>query len=261
MNLPDSPVTVQPGTGGRKIQARSSSSADVTLTVRIWGTISGVKSYNDVVLNGVTGVASSGLFTEILGISKPATTGMITISDYYPTPPSPYSDLATYAAGAVVSYGGLNYIRIGTGNTTGTPPSDTSYWSVFLNNTYCTISPWDTQARYRKIRLAAIPSAAVTVYVQGLRRWTPLIDGNDTIILARCEGALYDQLMSELYEYGGEPEKANAERVKASDKYGTALKRENEDDPSDNRSFPAQGMFYESNQYSTPDTSFTGITL
>lgn len=260
MMLPDGPVTSQPGTGGRKLSARSDSASDVGFTVRIWGTIGGVKSYNDITLNGLTGVATSGLFTEILGISKPVTTGRITILDYYPTPPSPYSDIVTYAVGAVASYGGYTYIRIGTGSTTGTPPSDVTYWSLFLNNTYGTIAPWETQGRYRRIRLAPIPSASVTVYAQGLRRWTPLIDGNDTIILARCEGALYDQLMAELYEYGGEPDKAANERAKANDKFGTALKRENEDDPNDNRSFPAMGMFYDDSNVPA-DTTFTGVSM
>lgn len=79
-NRPDSPVLVQP-TAATTIKIKSDSTADTSLTVRIGGTVNGVDAFEDMTLNGTTTVTSSKSFSALASISKPLTTGRVTIMD------------------------------------------------------------------------------------------------------------------------------------------------------------------------------------
>lgn len=78
-SLPDSPVYTQPAAAGA-VTVVSASSTDTSLVVRVWGVSSGVQAYESLTLNGTTPVVGSTSFSEILGISKPLTTGRVTVT-------------------------------------------------------------------------------------------------------------------------------------------------------------------------------------
>lgn len=80
INLPDVPVHTQPATASL-ISIKSSSTSDTSGTVRIFGIVSGLETYEDLSLNGTTLVNSTASFSELLAISKPLTTGRITVQD------------------------------------------------------------------------------------------------------------------------------------------------------------------------------------
>ncbi len=52
----------------------------------------------------------------------------------------------------------------------------------------------------RRIRLAPMPSAALTLTVSGVRRFVELAAA-DSILLSRCEGALYYFVLGEMYRF------------------------------------------------------------
>lgn len=76
------PVLTQP-TSASAIRIVSTSTADTSSVgaIRIVGTANGVETVEDINLNGTTNADGSVQFTEIRKVSKPATTGRITISD------------------------------------------------------------------------------------------------------------------------------------------------------------------------------------
>lgn len=209
-NLADSPVLTQPAAAGT-ISVVSGSTADVhaaatPLVVRIYGTVSGVMTYEDLNLNGTTTVTGTLSFSDLSQISKPITTGRITVS--------------------------RSSTELGT------------------------IPPWAYQGQYRRIRLYPIPDDDYTVYVDGIRRFPRLTSDYDTILLRKTESALFSLLCAELYEFKGDLEAAQAERVKAKDQLTIAVAKEEQIDNEDNAHYPASGMFGDS--FWPVDTSNTG---
>jgi hypothetical protein len=74
------PVLTQPASA-LALRVKSSSASDSSGTVRVYGVVSGVDTYEDFTLNGTNNVDGSSTFTEIHKISKPVTTGRITVLD------------------------------------------------------------------------------------------------------------------------------------------------------------------------------------
>ena len=194
-NKPDSPVAVQP-TAATAITVLSDSASDTSKTVRLFGTVSDVETYEDITLNGTTPVAGSKSFTELTSISKPLTTGRITIRD----------------SGA---------------NELGTIPA------------------WAYKGAYRRIQLYPAPEAAITLYVIATRRFPRLTSDDDTIMLTKCEDALFSYLMSELYEYSNDLNNMQLNEAKGAQLLNVALDSERDRDSEDNRCLPAYGMFYD----------------
>jgi len=79
-NMPDSPVLTQPS-AATAITIVSDDTNDTTQTVRIFGLVGGLETFEDISLNGLTPVAGSLLFTELKSISKDLTTGRISIKE------------------------------------------------------------------------------------------------------------------------------------------------------------------------------------
>lgn len=77
-----SPVLTQPASAGA-IRIKSSSTADTSAigVIRIHGLVAGVDDVEELTLNGTTNVDGSKSFSEIRRISKPVTTGRITVLD------------------------------------------------------------------------------------------------------------------------------------------------------------------------------------
>lgn len=82
MWLRPDPVLTQP-TSGINVRVVSSSTADTSAvgSVRVVGTAGGVETAEDIALNGTTNATGSVTFTAIRKISKPITTGRITVKD------------------------------------------------------------------------------------------------------------------------------------------------------------------------------------
>jgi hypothetical protein len=78
-NLPDSPVQTQPPTA-TALKVLSSSTADTSGTVRVFGTVATLEAYEDFTLNGTTAVTGSLVFSEVKSVSKALTTGRITVA-------------------------------------------------------------------------------------------------------------------------------------------------------------------------------------
>ena len=55
----------------------------------------------------------------------------------------------------------------------------------------------------RRIRLAPMPAAALTLTVSGVRRFAELA-ASDTVLLSRCEDALYFYVLAEMYRFAGD---------------------------------------------------------
>jgi len=94
MTLPDSPVSVQPA-AVTTIEFVSSSTADAgtSFPIRIEGTVNSLDDAEEVDLNGTTPVATTKTFTAISQITKPVTTGRITVTDV--TAATKLGDIAT----------------------------------------------------------------------------------------------------------------------------------------------------------------------
>ncbi len=105
------------------------------------------------------------------------------------------------------------------------------------------IAPWDYQSRYRRIRLYPIPTASQAILVEATRRFPRITSDEDTILLGKCEPAIFLLLMAELYEYNGDADKSDKERKKAGEMLQVALTSEENKDGEDSRSFPDYGMF------------------
>ena len=119
------------------------------------------------------------------------------------------------------------------------------------------VAPWDTAAAYRRIRPVPIPNADVTYYVEATRRFMALTSDNDTLLLPRCENAIFDMLVAELYDLNDQAERAAAERLKGAERMMAALNFEEQIDREDRRRFPAMSWFGD-DSYSPVDTSYTG---
>jgi hypothetical protein len=110
--------------------------------------------------------------------------------------------------------------------------------------TYGTIYSWDMRPCYRRIRLWPIPDAALTLYMECVRRFRPLVNQYDTIPLRHVTGAMFNYLVAELYEDAGEGEKAGTERQKAVASMEVVLNRQEMQDQTDRRfALPAYSMF------------------
>lgn len=105
------------------------------------------------------------------------------------------------------------------------------------------IAPWAERGEFRRIRIVPEPSATVTAYIDALRRFEKIVSYNDTVLLPRCENAIYCYLMAELYEFDEQAEKASSERSKAGEELVIALKFDEGIDRADFRTYPAEGMF------------------
>jgi len=77
-NMPDSPVLTQPAAAGT-ITVVSSSTADTTQTVTLFGLVSGLTAREELSLNGTTPVTGSLSFSELVSVSKTQTTGRVTV--------------------------------------------------------------------------------------------------------------------------------------------------------------------------------------
>ncbi|MBU1778030.1 MAG: hypothetical protein KJ899_15500 [Gammaproteobacteria bacterium] len=119
-----------------------------------------------------------------------------------------------------------------------------------------TIPSWAYQGQYRRIRIYPIPDDTYTVYVDGLRRFPRLTSDYDTILLRKCESAIFSMLCAELFEYKGDMEAAIAERGKAKDQFGIAIVKEEHLEVNDNAIYPNAGMFGDG--FWPVDTSNTG---
>lgn len=194
MNLSDSPLAVVWPTTGSAASIVSTSTADVTpLAVRIHGKVGGFEVFENIVLTGTTPAAGSSVFTEIISVSKPLTTGYISVKI------------------STVEYARLN--------------------------------PWDYRSAYRRIKLVPSPTASETLYIEAVRKFPRITSDNDTILIARAEGAIIDHLCAELYEYDEKVELAALERQKGGERLKMAINREEQRDANDNVSYPAYGMF------------------
>jgi len=78
-NLPDAPVQTQPASASA-ITVVSDATGDTTGSVRVFGTVSDLEAHEDLDLNGTNDVTGSLSFSEIKAISKPETTGRITVT-------------------------------------------------------------------------------------------------------------------------------------------------------------------------------------
>lgn len=74
------PVATQP-TVATVIKIKSSSTADTTVKVRVYGTVGGVDTYEDFTLNGTSTVTGTKSFTAIRKISKGLTVGRVTVME------------------------------------------------------------------------------------------------------------------------------------------------------------------------------------
>lgn len=72
--------------GGNQLTVQSSSTADTAQTVRVRGRHNGLRIEETIQLAGTTPVTSTYYYDEITGLSKPATTGSLTIDNTAATP-------------------------------------------------------------------------------------------------------------------------------------------------------------------------------
>jgi len=77
-NMPDSPVLTQPAAAGT-ITVLSSSAADTTQTVTLFGLVGGLVTREELSLNGTTPVTGSLSFSELIAVSKNQTAGRVTV--------------------------------------------------------------------------------------------------------------------------------------------------------------------------------------
>jgi len=106
-----------------------------------------------------------------------------------------------------------------------------------------TIAPWDNKGAYRQIELYPTPTTSTTLYAEATRKFPRLTSDEDTILLAKAEGALFEMLMAEIYEYAEEDAKSQAAEAKASALVSGILNTEEVKNEEDKRSYPESGMF------------------
>lgn len=122
-----------------------------------------------------------------------------------------------------------------------------------------TLPAWDYQGAYRRIRLVPIPASAITLYVDGVRRFMPLTSDNDSVLLRRAESAIFEFLTAELYQYDDQEEKANISRQLAGEKLSVAKRYESGIDNEDVAFRPALGLFGDT--FVPVDTTKTGVYM
>ena len=93
----------------------------------------------------------------------------------------------------------------------------------------------------RRIRLAPVPAAALTVSVIGLRRFAELA-GGDSVLLTRCEDALYFYVLGELYRFLGDDANRKAAFADAVTHFEVAFACEDKAAETDNVMLPAESF-------------------
>lgn len=94
----------------------------------------------------------------------------------------------------------------------------------------------------RQIRLAPVPSAALTVSVKGLRRFA-VLTGSDAVLLTRCEDALYYFVLGEMYRFLGDDVNRKSAFSDAEKHLETALAFEDKAAENDNVQVPPESMY------------------
>lgn len=122
-----------------------------------------------------------------------------------------------------------------------------------------TLPAWDCHGAYRRIRLVPVPTSAITLYVDGVRRFMPLTSDDDSVLLRRAESAIFEFLTAELYQYDDQEEKANISRQLAGEKLMLAKQYEAGIDGEDVAFAPSFGMF--GHLTMGTDTTKTGVYM
>ncbi len=94
----------------------------------------------------------------------------------------------------------------------------------------------------RRIRLAPVPSAALTVTVKGLRRFADL-SGGDSILLTRFETALYFFVLGEMYRFVGDDAARKAAFADAAEHLKNALASTDRETERDNVQTPPESIY------------------
>jgi hypothetical protein len=94
----------------------------------------------------------------------------------------------------------------------------------------------------RRIQLVPAPAAALTLTVNGLRRYAALAAG-DTVLLSRCEDALYFYVLGELYRFEGDSASRKEAFADAETHLANALTFEDQSPESDPVSLPVDSFY------------------
>ncbi|WP_428412015.1 hypothetical protein [Pararhizobium sp.] len=128
---------------------------------------------------------------------------------------------------------------------------------------YALLPAWSNRIQYRRIRLMPLVDTSRSVYIQAVRKFEPVVNDNQTLMLPKAEDGIIDLLTAELFEYQEDYGRAQTERTKAGDKLTTAIKAETEKNKQDMRSVPSFGLFGnlgENTDHHVIDTQVTGYS-
>ena len=103
------------------------------------------------------------------------------------------------------------------------------------------VTAGDDPKPVRRIRLAPIPAAPVTLRVNGLRRFAPLVE-SDTPLLPKFEAALFYYVLAELHGFAKDAVQQKAALALAAEHFDNALGAETGGDACDDVSLPLQSF-------------------
>lgn len=100
----------------------------------------------------------------------------------------------------------------------------------------------DSESRtVRRIKLVPPSAQDITLYVNGLRRFVELAEG-DAPLLTRTENALFDYVVAELFEFNDDQERADKERSKAAQELTAALEWQETIEETDTQATPLESF-------------------
>ena len=94
----------------------------------------------------------------------------------------------------------------------------------------------------RRIQLVPAPASAVSITVNGLRRYAALAAG-DTILLSRCEDALYFYVLGEMYRFAGDSASRKEAFADAEKHLSNALASEENAPEADTVQIPTESFY------------------